>query len=154
MLGIPLSFHFRIQLKTLTMDHIIPHRHIALSLKHKWTIEAVKRLIVVIMELMIQMISKLPPPKAPLEKDFNVLEAMEKAIMDLGFKDFNKLDVEQYSIQQHWFGWIKFGCEKYLGCKRDSKTKYCVRVLSIFYNAWWFVICGRYDKNSQKLSFL
>ena len=73
-------------------DHIIPHRLTALSLRHKLTTEAVKRLIIQIMELIIQtIISKLPPPSAPSEKNLNVLDViMEKAIMDLGFSDFNK----------------------------------------------------------------
>ena len=50
-----------------------------------------KRLTVQITELMIQMTRKLPPQKAPSEKNFNVSEAMERAIMGLGFNDFNKL---------------------------------------------------------------
>ena len=37
------------------------------------------------------MTRKLPPQKAPSEKNFNVSEAMERAIMGLGFNDFNKL---------------------------------------------------------------
>ena len=62
--------------------------------------EAVKRLIILITELMLQMTCKLPPPSAPWEKNFNVLEAMEKAIMDLGFNDFNESGVKKnYSIQ-------------------------------------------------------
>ena len=56
--------------------------------------EAVKRLIVLITELMLQMTSKLPPLSVPWEKNFNVLEAMEKAIMDLGSNDFNNFGVK------------------------------------------------------------
>ena len=43
------------------------------------------------MELIIQMISKLPPLSAPSERNLNAFDViMEKAIMDLGFSDFNK----------------------------------------------------------------